>query len=492
MRFAFISDIHANLQAWNAVLKDIQGQKIKHIINLGDVVGYGPNPKEVLESVREHSEVSVIGNHDAVCVDKMESGAFNDAARTAIEWTRKQLDANDCAFFQDMAEKARPQEAQFLATHAEVVAPLNFSYILTEEDAKRNFAACEDKLIFIGHTHRQGVFTLEESGDVTIGSPNSLVCDPTKRYIINPGSVGDPRSEDIVASYCIYDQGTQKIEFRRVRFDIEAYRSAITASGLTTMPFFIRHLDAISSESTPPIPLSIEETDPQLNIQITPERALAKKKKNHVPIIIAGLLFFMLGLAFWILTNQKNSTQSPPSKQAKTTEKAPTLAEATPVISKPQPLPEISGTDQFPIARYVRIIAPHGKPLVLAEVEVISDKVNIALVKKVTQSSTRYKTSHASRAIDGIREGKKPSSLAHTRADTPAWWEVDLGENHRIDAINIWNRQASPAVKRRLNNCFLILRNHEGETVYQMPQKVDSKSRVINVWLKAPSLKPEP
>jgi len=210
MRYALVSDIHSNLQAWHAVLEDIRLLRIDHIINLGDIVGYGPNPKEVLNSVCKHCAASVIGNHDAVCA---------------------------------IPEKLRPKETNFLATHAEVISPLNFGYILTEEDAENNFAACDDPLIFIGHTHQPGIFIENSSGKISIQAPKSFICDPKLRYIVNPGSVGDPRTVDITASYCVYDSNTHEIEFRRIPFDIDAYRRAIDATRLTARPFFIRHDD---------------------------------------------------------------------------------------------------------------------------------------------------------------------------------------------------------------------------------------------------------
>lgn len=515
MRFAFVSDIHANLQAWNAVLESIRGQKIKHIINLGDVVGYGPSPKEVLKSVRLHTQVSVIGNHDAVCGGRMDPSAFNDLARGAIEWTQNQLNEEECQFFEDMAEKARPQGAGFLATHAEVVNPLEFSYILTEKDAKKNFAACEDQLIFIGHTHRAGIFVMEDSGEITIDSPDSVVCDPDKRYIINPGSVGDPRSEEIVASYCIYDTETSEITFHRVAFDIDAYRHTIEQSDLVERPFFIRFLDALKERGIKVSPTSITEeyTPPQINlnqknpqINLSPQKPLVKeiiqKKKSRKPLMVVGTLTLLLGAGIWLsLTNSKKKAENLTStKPADTTvkispEKPAKLEEPLPIkvkptIPKPQPLPRIPGTNELPTARYVRIVAPPGQPLVLAEVEVISENKNIARIKKVTQSSTRYKASYASRATDGISKGKNPNSLAYTRTDSPSWWEVDLGKDYPIDAINIWNRQASREVMRRLNGFVLILRNDQGETIYQMPQRVSAIKPLIKPWLKTPKLNP--
>lgn len=493
MRFSFISDIHANMQAWNAVLEDIRGQNIKHITNLGDVVGYGPNPKEVLDSVRDHAEVSVIGNHDAVCAGRMDASVFNDLARAAIEWTRNQLDDEDCLFFKEMAEKARPEGAGFLATHAEVVAPLDFGYILTEEHAKKNFAACEDRLIFIGHTHRPGIFVMDEAGDIIIESPESVVCDPSKRYIVNPGSVGDPRSEDIVASYCIYDTDTREIDFRRVAFDTDAYRQVIDASSLTEMPFFIRYLDALEAEGSQALVISTATEEyalPQINLN--PQMPVVKEKKNRKPLIAAIALPILIGIGIWafLATNQPKrsyvtSSDAKPETTAKAESQPPATTkppqEGNPTSPTPEAKParpaNIPPTNKFPVARYVRVVGRPGVPLHFAEVEVISNKQNVAIAQKATQSSTQYKAAFASRAVDGNRRGRLSHHIAHTKVEKPepAWWEVDLGKDYPIEAITIYNREGSKTLKNRLNGCYIILSNEKGEIVYRMPQRITGK-----------------
>jgi len=495
MRFALVSDIHANLQAWNAVLEDIESLGITNILNLGDIVGYGPNPKEVLHSVREHAVASVIGNHDAVCAGQMDPSVFNDQARLAIEWTRQQLNEEECKYLQGIPEVATPANGGFLITHAEVVSPRNFGYILTAEDAVENFAICEDSIIFIGHTHRPGLFIQDEAGDVTLHEPGVFTCDPQKRYIINPGSVGDPRSEDIVASYCIYDSATREIEFRRIAFDIDAYRQAIESSGLETLPFFIRYLDAIvTGEVTLNIP-SVGETDVGPQFDLSPQLPTVTKKSKRLPAITITIVTLVTAILLWVFIprtdkdeavaeaqpeasqqSAKTSNQSEPI--ADSTTEPPRAAAKKPAPSKASTLPNIPATEKAIMARYVKIVAAPGQPLVLAEVEVYSEKSNIARVKGVTQSSTRFKQSYASRAIDGNRNGKNPNSLAYTKTTTPAWWELDLGQDHRIDAVLIVNREASLPVMKRINGAYLILRNEKGEVVYRMPQRMN-KSRVI-------------
>lgn len=492
MRYAFVSDIHANLQAWNAVIDHIHEQNITQIINLGDVVGYGPSPKEVLDSVRKHSQISVIGNHDAVCGGRMDTSFFNKHAHAVIKWTQQQLDDEDVQFFSDMPAEARPTGASFLVTHAEVVDPLKFSYIITEENAEKNFAACEDQLIFIGHTHQPGIFVLDQYGDITIDNPISVTLDSDKRYIINPGSVGDPRSSDIVASYCTYDSETRCLTYHRVAFDTDAYRLTLKASGLEEEPYFIRYLDAVNAhtQSPPHIRSLNTEIAGKPKIDLMPERPEPPtQKKGKAGITITLLLSSLfIGIATWItmshLSKNDTATIDPAKQPISTEEKQPTPA-SLPVIKKQVPSPKrivnIPPTTNFPVARYIRIVGRSQYPLHFAEVEVYSNKSNIALAKKATQSSTQYKASFASRAVDGVTKGSVGAKLAYTRVESPKqpWWEVDLGKDHRIEAIIVYNRQASRKLRGRLNGSYIILRNEAGDTVYRMPQTVIPSSGLI-------------
>lgn len=482
MRYALVSDIHANLQAWSAVLEDMQALEIDQIINLGDVVGYGPSPTEVLASVRELSRISVIGNHDAVCAQRMSADAFNEQARAAIEWTQSQLDADACQFLEALPDMAHPEDESFLITHAEVVSPLDFGYILTEEEAASNFAACDDRIIFIGHTHRPGLFLQEESGDITLHEPGEFVCDPNCRYIINPGSVGDPRSEDIVASYCIFDSETRKVEFRRVEFDTDAYRSAIDASGLETRPFFLRYLDSLQEPGKRLIP-PLAETSAMPRIDLSVKAPVLVPKKKMSPLVPIGLITLVIGCAgiAWIVASGRNqSAEETSNKPSDLTAELTTTDDASvdqtpeddntqitsqaeaPVATPAEP--EVNS--QFPVkARYVRIRQPNGPSLALAEVEVMRGKKNIALRRIARQSSTLFATTPAAQAVDGNRSGKKNNSISHTAKGPNEWWEVDLGEEQPITAVVVWNRNRSAPLMKRLDQFTLEIFDAERKLV---------------------------
>ena len=244
MRFAIFSDIHANLQAWEAVLEDIQSQGVDTLVCLGDVVGYGPMPGPVLESVYQHTDNFVLGNHDAVVGGRIDAATFNEHARYVIEWTADQLGEEGAAFFAQVPLTLRGEKMLF--THGDAARPGHFDYVVKAEDARPSFQACKDGVIFFGHTHDPCVFACANRRGIIDKLPGTdLVLKEGRRYMINPGSVGDPRSaEDLRASYCIYDDTTRRLSFRKVEFDVDAYRADLAASELSMTPYFLRVIDA--------------------------------------------------------------------------------------------------------------------------------------------------------------------------------------------------------------------------------------------------------
>jgi putative phosphoesterase len=246
MRYAIVSDIHANLPAWSAVLNDIAREGVDGICCLGDVVGYGPRPGAVLASVRQHCENVVLGNHDAVIAGMLQASDFNRLAREAIEWTRERLGEEGREYFANVPLTLRGDG--ILLTHGDAAQPAKFRYVTKPEHARASFKASKRDVLFFGHTHQPGVLTASGSrGTINKLPARDMMLRPGVRYMINPGSVGDPRcSSDLRASYCIYDSKTLQLRFRRVEFDVDEYRRDFAASGLVHKPFFLRILDAES------------------------------------------------------------------------------------------------------------------------------------------------------------------------------------------------------------------------------------------------------
>ena len=292
MRFAIFSDIHANLQAWEAVLADIQDQGVDTLICLGDVVGYGPMPGPVLESVYQHTDNFVLGNHDAVVGGRIDPATFNKHARYVIEWTAEQLGDEGAAFFAQVPLTLRGEDMLF--THGDAASPGHFDYVVKAEDARPSFQACKDGVIFFGHTHDPCVFACANNKGIIDKLPGSDVAlSKGRRYMINPGSVGDPRSAtDLRGSYCIYDDTTRRVSFRKVEFDAEAYRADLLASGLEMKPYFLRVIDAGSRRPEEEEALAVVqdhrediEVDDSLAVQpralVTVGSPMANRQKLH-------------------------------------------------------------------------------------------------------------------------------------------------------------------------------------------------------------------
>ncbi len=230
MRYAVVSDIHANLPAWNAVLLDIRSTGVDRIVCLGDIVGYGPNPREVLESVYAAVDHFVLGNHDAALCGLLDAQLFTDPAQRVLEWSRACLGANALRFLKGLPLVLEGNG--FRCAHGDFAAPGQFRYVESAADAMPSWQATGDPLLFLGHSHRPGLFLLGASGTPHGVDPQDFMLEENKRFIANVGSVGYSRDGDPRASYCIYDAAAASVYWRRVAFDLEAYRDALTRSGL--------------------------------------------------------------------------------------------------------------------------------------------------------------------------------------------------------------------------------------------------------------------
>ncbi|MFT5470741.1 MAG: diadenosine tetraphosphatase ApaH/serine/threonine PP2A family protein phosphatase [Verrucomicrobiales bacterium] len=249
MRYAIFSDIHGNAEAWERVLEDIQLMDADVLVCLGDVVGYGPLPEEVLTDIRNHTDNFVLGNHDAAAAGLLDVSYFNESAREVLEWTKKQLDPESIQFLRNVPLKITSEDILFV--HAEISEPSRFNYIEEVEDAQKNFAANDHFVTFVGHTHYPLIFELTNDGSVLEHEDNDYRLSERSRYIVNVGSVGEPRNpDDLRARYLVYDSETREVFFRRVDFDFDVYRKHLAATSLTVMPFFLRVIDQLVENET--------------------------------------------------------------------------------------------------------------------------------------------------------------------------------------------------------------------------------------------------
>ena len=228
MRFAILSDIHSNLEAFEAVLADARARECTQFVCLGDVVGYNANPQECVERVREMDCPIVKGNHDEQASLVESSRDFNELAEHAIEWTRDNLTEEDKEWLRGM--RFQRQVRDFTIVHATLDTPAQWGYVFNNLDAAASFTYQHTAVCFFGHTHVPMAFIRDEG--IKRVRIEQLRIDMTKKYFINTGSVGQPRDADWRAAYCIYDLDKNVVEQRRVKYDLATAQKKIIKAGL--------------------------------------------------------------------------------------------------------------------------------------------------------------------------------------------------------------------------------------------------------------------
>ena len=229
MRVLIISDIHGNRTALEAVLED--AGSVEAVWCLGDLVGYGPDPNECIEIVRQLPNlVCLVGNHDAAALGQLDMGAFNREAQVSMQYMQRTLSRESLQFLAGLPETELIEPVTL--AHGSPRNPI-WEYLLDVYTVAANFRSFHTQLCFVGHTHIQILYEQDENGAVTwrmpeLNDPISL----TQRAILNPGSVGQPRDHDPRAAYAIFD--TESIVWvpRRVAYDIEAVQDRIQQAGL--------------------------------------------------------------------------------------------------------------------------------------------------------------------------------------------------------------------------------------------------------------------
>jgi predicted phosphodiesterase len=231
MIYAVISDIHGNLEALLAVLECIKSYKknIDKIICLGDIVGYGADPEECISITREVSDVILAGNHDFAVCEQTSIENFNYYAKAAVLWSRDALNKEGINFLKELPLKYQEKGTDYV--HASLHRPESWRYLSGTPDTQIDFQIMEKKVLFVGHTHVPVIFENAEM-DIKRLNSRSLSLNPDKKYIINPGSVGQPRDRDPRASFSIFDLEKNFIEIVRVEYDIKEAQRKILDAGL--------------------------------------------------------------------------------------------------------------------------------------------------------------------------------------------------------------------------------------------------------------------
>lgn len=229
MRYAILGDVHSNLEALEAVLGALDSERIDHYVCVGDVVGYGADPKPCLDRIRDLCDVIVAGNHDWAVAGTLSMEFFNDYAKAAIHWTRTQLEADDIAWLRDLPLQADVDRRTMLV-HSTVHDPAAFDYLLTSYDAHLSMRVLKKPLCFVGHSHIP--ITFMERGGLGFTFADTIDLTRVEKVIVNPGSVGQPRDENPDAAFAIYDTVKRRVTLHRVPYDIETAAGKISAAGL--------------------------------------------------------------------------------------------------------------------------------------------------------------------------------------------------------------------------------------------------------------------
>jgi predicted phosphodiesterase len=234
VKFLVLSDLHANWWALQSVLKDAEN-RYEQVLCCGDIVGYNPRPREVLQWTRQNCAAVIRGNHDKVAAGLEDLNWFNEVAQAAAIWTANQLSPDERAYVRDLPKGPVPVES-FHLCHG---SPLDEDeYILSAREAGTSLRQAPNTLTFFGHTHVQGGFFLQ-GGQLGMlpaveksRTERVFELDPDNAYLINPGSVGQPRDSDPRAAYVIYDSEERTLSYRRVEYPVEETGREIKEAGL--------------------------------------------------------------------------------------------------------------------------------------------------------------------------------------------------------------------------------------------------------------------
>jgi predicted phosphodiesterase len=239
MRALILSDIHANIDALDAVLAAAPPYDV--VWNLGDLVGYGAAPSAVMQRARQMGTVFVRGNHDRACCGLIDTRDFNPIALAAVQWTQRQLTEDSKRWLREVPRgPIRPHDAHVSCVHGSLLD--EDQYVLSTRDAWQQLAQEHTRLTFFGHTHVQGGFAMSAEGEWfplkpaysedTVAESYQLDLRASATYLINPGSIGQPRDGDWRAAFAVYDEAAQQIIFHRVPYDVRLAQMRIQRAGL--------------------------------------------------------------------------------------------------------------------------------------------------------------------------------------------------------------------------------------------------------------------
>lgn len=230
MRYGIFSDIHSNLEALDTVIEAYRKEKIDRYLCVGDVVGYASSPKECIEKIRMLVMITLAGNHDWASVNLISTDYFNPDALEAVFWTQRNLDEEGRYFLEHLMLVYKNEDLTMV--HGTLDEPGDFNYMTDGYIASRTFELLETNICFVGHTHVPGVFIKSKDSRIRYQEDSNINIKEDSKYIINVGSVGQPRDGNPKAAYCIYDSDKKNVQIKRISYDIQTVRKKIIAGGL--------------------------------------------------------------------------------------------------------------------------------------------------------------------------------------------------------------------------------------------------------------------
>lgn len=229
MRYCILGDIHANLEALTTVVEFAQGQGCEKFVSVGDVVGYGANPRECIAIIRDLNAPVVAGNHDYAVTGKLDVEFFNSYAKAAVLWTRDQLPQEEMTYLKGLRLVQQVDDI-ITVVHGSLNFPDMFDYIQTSYDAYLSLEALKTKVCFLGHSHVPVSFFSGPAVSYSLSQEIDL--NGYEKVLVNVGSVGQPRDENPKAAVAIYDTDEQKVTLTRLEYDIDKASRKIIDAGL--------------------------------------------------------------------------------------------------------------------------------------------------------------------------------------------------------------------------------------------------------------------
>lgn len=234
MRIGILGDIHANAEALRAVVEAMRADGVDQYVQVGDIVGYGPEPTVCIDIVRELGCITCLGNHDAAVLDLLDTSYFNNFARAAIHWTRPRLRPSDFEFLRSLQLVVK--KPPFTVVHGTLHLPEQFGYVISSVEALDSFEHQETQLCFVGHSHVPTIYLRQDNQPQQIHvvphSESAISIEGFDKVLMNVGSVGQPRDEDPRAAYGLVDTETNIASIKRVHYDIAGVQKKIRAAGL--------------------------------------------------------------------------------------------------------------------------------------------------------------------------------------------------------------------------------------------------------------------